>query len=838
MPARPLDDLLRDFRHALRGLRRAPGFTLVAILTLGLGLGANAAIFGVLDAALLRPLPYPDADRVVTLHILAREGNNPKPDLFPWSYPKYELFRKTATSFSAVAGYGTTNLNLITPDGPERLEAEEVGGAYFQVLGLQATAGRLLRPGDDAMPGQPPVVVLSHQLWQRRFGSDRGIVGKEIRFNGRALTVIGVTPPGFRGLTGGADAFVPITLAPLFEYSEILTEAGNHWFLAVARLKPGVSLAAADADAQLAGAAVDRQYHFPEQSGAWSAAIRRLDESRADPGFRRSVVLLAGAVGLVLLIACVNLTSLLLVRAVARRREIAVRLALGAARGQLVRQVLTEAVVLSLAGWMVGLPLAKAGIRLLILLAPAQAGSGNGTSFFFDPATVGVDARVAVFALGLALLAALLVGLVPAIQASKPGVTEALKSGGASVGKGHVTLRRPGAHQLLVVSEVALALVLLVGAGLLTRSFARLHALDVGFRPDHVLTLKYAGAEGDLAQRDSRGFKDEVVRRLEAIPCVRAASVGLCAPLTSRCAVSVVNRIDGQQFKVGAGSVPIGLHMVTPDHFRTLGIPILRGRSFTLQDRPGTPRVVVLNETAAKRLWPGQDPLGHRIGAASGYFGGGDSTAEVIGIAKDVRYGQFEAEMAPDLYYPALQSSFGGFGTIFIKTDGDPLQVTEIVRREIHAIDPNLPLYNVMTMEERAGAALARPRFATTLLSAFAGIALLLAAIGLYGVMAFSVAQRTREIGLRMALGADAGLVLRGVLRQGLALAAAGIGLGLLGSLALQRVVGGMLYGVTATDPLTLAGVSVLMALAAGAAALVPARRATRVDPMEALRAE
>jgi predicted permease len=583
---------------------------------------------------------------------------------------------------------------------------------------------------------------------------------------------------------------------------------------------------------------VDREFHFADQNGAWSAGIRGLDASRVDPGFRRSVLLLSGAVGLVLLIACVNLTSLLLVRAVARRREIAVRLALGAARSRLVRQVLTEALVLSLAGWMVGLPLAKAGVRLLILLAPGQVASGQGTSFFFDPATVGVDARVAVFALGLSLLAALLVGLVPAIQASRPGVTEALKAGGPSPARGGLTLRRPGAHQLLVVSEVALALILLAGAGLLAKSFARLHALDVGFRPDHVLTLKYSAAEGDLAQRDARGFKDAVVQRLETIPGVRFASVALCAPLTSRCAVSVVNQVDDRRFKMGAGSVPIGLHMVTPDHFRTLGIPILRGRGFTLQDRPGTPRVVVVNETAARRLWPGEDPLGHRIAASSGYFRGGDSTAEVIGIAKDVRYGPFEEEMAPDLYYPALQSSFGLSGTIFLSTIADPLQLAETVRREIHALDPNLPLYNVMTMEERAGAALARPRFATTLLGAFAGMALLLAAIGLYGVMAFSVAQRTREIGLRMALGADGGLVLRGVLRQGIGLAAAGIALGLAGALALQRVVRGMLYGVGTSDPATLAGVSLLMLAAATAAALLPARRATRVDPMEALRAE
>src|SRR6266545_5207234 len=398
MSANRPEDLFRDLRHALRSLRRTPGFALTAVLTLGLGLGANAAIFGVLDAALLRPLPYPEADRIVTLHVLAREGNNPKPDVFPWSYPKYELFRKTAKSLLGTAGYSSANLNLITPEGPERLEAEEVGAAYFQVLGLTPAAGRLFRSGEDAVPGQPDEVVLGHELWRRRFGGSPAIVGQEIRLNGRALTVIGVAPAGFRGLTGSADAFVPITLAPIFEYSDILTEAGNHWFLAVARLKPGVSLAAAQADAQLAGAAVDRQYHFPFQTGPWSAEVRELGASRVDPGFRRSVLLLAGAVGLVLLIDCANLTSLLLVRAVARRREIAVRLALGASRGHVVRQVLAEALLLSLAGWGAALGLARGGVRMLFLLLPQQARAGNGTSFFFDPGTVRLDARVALFA--------------------------------------------------------------------------------------------------------------------------------------------------------------------------------------------------------------------------------------------------------------------------------------------------------------------------------------------------------------------------------------------------------------------------------------------------------
>ena len=838
MAAHSLDELFRDLRHAVRGLRRAPGFSLVAILTLGLGLGANAAIFGVLDAAILRPLPFPDADRIVTLHISVQEASQGKHELFPWSYPKFDLFRKNVTSYSGVAGYANSNLNLITPDGPERLEAEEVGASYFQVLALTPALGRLFQPGEDARPGEPAIVVLGHDLWKRRFGADRGIVGREVRLNGHALTVVGVAPAGFHGLSGAADVFVPISLAPLLEYSDILTEAGNHWFLAVGRLKPGVSLAAANAEAVSTGALVDRQYRFSGQSGTWTAITRQLADSRTDPGFRRSLLLLAGAVGLVLLIACVNLTSLLLVRAVARRREIAVRLALGAARGRLVRQVLTESLVLSLAGFVAAVAIAKGGVRLLLLLGPGQAGSGNGSSYFFDPATVTVDGRVILFALGLSLVAALLVGLVPALQASRPGLTDSLKAGGASVGGGRVMLRRPGAHQILVVSEVALALILLVGAGLLGKSFARLRGIDVGFTPDHVLTFKYAAADGDLAARDSKAFKEMAVARLSALPGVRSASVGLCAPLTGPCAVSVVTQKDAEKFKIGASSIEIGIHPAAPDHFKTLGIAILSGRGFTSQDRTGSPRVVVINQTAARRLWPGQDPIGRTLSAATGYFGGGDSAATVIGVARDVRYGAFDSSTMSDLYIPAYQSGFGSSGTFFIRTERDPFQVLEAARRELKALDPTLPIYNVMTMEERAGAALTRPRFATTLLGAFAAMALVLAAVGLYGVMAFSVAQRTREIGLRMALGANAPMVLRSVLLQGLALAGVGVGIGLAGAVALQRVVAGMLYGVQPTDPATMLGVSLLMGAAAVLAAAIPARRATRVDPMTALRSE
>ncbi len=829
-------DLARDFRHAFRSLRRNPAFTLVATLTLGLGLGATTAIFSVFDAAVLRPLPFPDAGRLVTVHILAHESEGPAAGKFPWSYPKFELFRQTARSFEGIAGYdGPTNLNLIGRDGPERLGAELVSASYFQVLGLQPTAGRLFQPGEDVSPGEPAVVVLGYGLWQRSFGGNRGLIGKEIRLHGRMLTVVGVAPKGFRGLTGGADLFVPITLATLFDYTEILKEAGNHWFSVIGRLKPGVSVASADADARMAGAVVDRQFHFPEQKGAWSATVQELGASRADPGFRRAVLQLTGAVGLVLLISCVNLTSLLLVRAVGRRREVAVRVALGAARGRVVRQLLAESAAIALIGWGLGVGVGKLALPLLLTLGPT--GVGNGSVGLVDPGAVTVDARIALAGLVLALAAAVAVGLLPAFQATRRDVADSLKAGAATP-QGLLSLRRPGAQQLLVVSEVALALTLLVGAGLLLRTFAGLESLDVGFDPSHVLTLKYAAADSDLAKRDSRVFRMTVVERLSALPGVEAASTALCPPLSERCSGSVVVRVDEQHLKMGNGAVPIGLHMVTAGHFRTLGIPILRGRGFTPEDRQGSPRVVVINESAAKKLWHGQDALGHQLGAASFYFHGGDSLATVVGIVPDVRYGTYESEAEPDLYYPAVQVSFGGTGMIFVRTKSDPLALTETARRAIHEIDPNIPLFNIMTMEQRAGAALARPRFATTLLGTFAGIALLLAAVGLYGVMAFSVAQRTREIGLRMALGAEQQRVLRGVLRQGLVLAGVGIGLGLAGALALQKLMKGMLYGVSGSDPLTLVAVSLLMAVAAAGAVLVPARRATRVNPMEALRSD
>ncbi len=830
--------MLNDFRLALRGFARSPGFAVLAILILGLGLGANTAIFGILDAAVLRPLPFPEANRLVTAHILGKDDPAADFNPFPWSYPKYQRFRKEATAFEAIAGYGgPTNLNLIGPEGPERLAAEEVGGSYFQLLGLAPGVGRLFDASFDATPGEPHVVVLSHHLWQQRFSGDPKVIGTDLRLNGQPLTVIGVAPAGFRGLTGGADLFVPITLATVFEYKGILEEAQNHWFLAVGRLKPGVTFAQAQADAERVGTIVNREFHFEEQVAPWSAGIATLAQSRVDPGFRHSVWLLAGAVGLVLLIACVNLTGLLIARSASRRHEVAVRLALGASRGRLVRLVLAETLLLSLGGWLLGL-LGGAATSGVVARSLGAQRDATGGAFFFDPGTIRIDARVMLFGLALALAAALAAAILPALQASKSGLTDSLKTGSAGA-MGRFGWRRAGLQQALVVGEIALALVLLTGAALLTRSFSRLNGLDPGFEPDGVLTLRYAAAEGDLAVRDPVEFRRAAVERLSALPGVLSTSMALCPPLGPRCSGSVVVQVDGQKLAIGGSGVPIGLHAVTTEHFRTLGIPILRGRSFTGFDHPGAPRAVLLNETAAKRLFPGLDPIGHRLSAASFYFGGGDSLAEVIGVVKDVRYGEYDAGPEPDLYFPlSAIRSFGRAGTFFVHTRGDPLRVADLVRAELKLLDPNLPVFRVMTMRELAGAALARPRFAATLLSGFAATALLLAALGLYALLAFGVAQQTRELGLRMALGATDARLLGGVVRRGLILAGTGIAIGLGAALALQRVVVGLLYQTSPSDPATLLAVAALMGSTAVLAALIPARRATRVDPLVALRNE
>ena len=822
--------LLQDLRYALRWLARNPGFAAVAVLTLALGIGTVTTIFSILDAAVLRPLPYRDPDSLVKISITHQEGNTPA-EPFAWSYPKFESLRRHARSFEAVAAFSTADLNLTGVAEPERLSGEIVSAAYFPVLGVSAVLGRTFTADEDGAPGGHPVALISHGLWQRRFGGSASIVGRAISVNRRPLTVVGVLPERFAGLGGEAEIWVPMAMAGAFIYPDILTEDGNHWHEVVGRLKPGVSPASADAEMRVVGRQIADEYPMEVRGAVWGAAAAPLNDSRVDPALRRSVLVLFGAVTFVLLIACANVAALLLARAASRGREVAIRLAIGAGRRRIVRQMLTESVVLAVAGGVAGVLLSLWGVEALSRI---ERLSGVGDpSFLFRFAAVELDARVLVFALAVSLLTGLVFGMAPALHATRADLGAALKEGGAGAVAG-AGRRRLSLRGVLVPLQVALALVLLVGAGLLTRSLARLSGYDAGFRPEGVLTMRFDPSgvlDGDRSQ--AAVFRRAMLERLAALPGVTSVATGRTPPVSSRNMIAVVRQVDDRRFSVEEGATQIGIHDVSPDYFRTLSIPIRSGRAFTAEDREGSRKVVVVSETTARRLWPGQDPIGHRLSATTFYFA--DETAEVVGVAGDVLYGRPGGRQPLDLYYPSFQGGLP-WGTLFVKTSGDPAALAPAVRREIKALAPNLPVFDVATMESRAARTFSRERFGAGLLGLLAGIALFLASVGIYGLVAETVSARTREIGLRMALGARPADILGGVLRHGLTLAGLGLGTGLAAAFALSRLLSSLLFGVAASDLATYGAVSAILLAVAAGACWIPARRATRIDPMLALR--
>ncbi len=820
----------RDLEHALRQMRRSPGFTLAAVLTLAIGIGATTAIFSLIHAALLRPLPYPEADRLVELAFeLPLDAG--RDTMFAWSYPKYQTLRELEHPFEALAGYQAFDLNLTGTDRPERLSVEIVSGEYLPLLGVRAAFGRTFLPEEDATPRTHPVVLLSHGLWTRRYGADPRVVGAEVEVNGVPLTVVGVLPEGFRGLSGTAEAWVPMMMAPALTYDERLEERWSHWHGVVGRLAAGVSLEAARARLPALASAVGEAHVSPAGGGPdWGMLARPLEEARLDPELRRAAYVLLGAVGFVLLIGCLNVAGLLLARAAGRRREVAIRLAVGADRRRLLRQFLVESLALALLGGAVGVLVAVWAVDALAAIAPTLAGETR-LSPLVDLRDVGVDLPVLGFALAISILTGLLFGLAPALRACRPDAVDALH-GDAST---DLLTRRRDRRGALVAVEVALALVLLVGAGLMVRSFSALRGVPIGFAPERVLTfrLQPAGSQVDLA--GAPAFYRELIERLEGLPGVEGVGVNTCAPLSSACMGSLVVRLDGQELTPDRGSSDIGVHPVNGGYFRTLDIPLVRGRAFDERDRADAPLVAIVNESAARALWPGEDPLGRRIGVASYPFG--DATAEVVGVVGDVRYGALEAPSRPDVYVATGQ---GGRprATVFVRAAGDPSALLPAIRREMAALSPDLPIFDVATLEDRVAEASARARFSTLLLGLFAAVALGLALIGIYGTVAYTVAERTRELGLRRALGASRRRVLSLVVRGVLAPTLIGLAVGLVVSLALTRALGRLLYGVGALDPLTFAAVALGLLLAALAAGTVPARRATRVDPMLVLRAE
>jgi putative ABC transport system permease protein len=822
----------QDLSYASRSLRKQPGFAVIATLMLALGIGATLAIFALANAVLFRPLPFAEPDRIALLHLVApdREAAGTFRTVV-WSWPKYRTFREHQQSFEAHAMFTGASWNVTGTGSPERVVGESIEAAYFAVLGIKPQIGRTFTTNETNAPGAPPLLVLGHGMWVRRFGSDPAVIGRPLGLNGRAFTIVGVLPPGFRGLTGQADVFVPL----LSEDGGDLDQAWSHSYFTVARLKPGVSFASAKAEVTALGARIDEQYRDPLAGAAWSATASPLNDERVDAILRRSILMLLAAVGAVLLIVCSNLTNLMLARGLTQQREIAIRLALGASRGRILRQLMTESALLASIGATLGLGVAyatiSAGAALMPDLRLVLPRGSTGGLMRVSLGMIGFDVRVLLFTVGVAASAALLFGLGPAWAASRRGLSNTMKAGASgSVSQG---TRGLSLRNLLIVGEIALALVLLTAGGLMLKSVARLQATELGFDPVSLLTFRMALPAPKYDTKSGTQFFDELLRRLAMHGEVTAASYGNCSPVSGGCNRTLATFPDLPP--VAKGSEPsVGVYWASPAYFGTLGIRLLRGRTFTEHDRVGQPKVVVVNESAARALWKGEDPIGRRIGVGQGGFHDG---AEVIGVVADVRYGAMETSVGPDVYLPLLQSG-RTTGLLFIRSHAAAASIVPAIRREVAALDAELPITEIKMMEDRFSDATWRQRMSAWLLGVFASLALLLAAMGIYGVIAQGVEQRTREIGVRLALGARRADILRLVIRRVVAIAIAGITIGLLVAVPSMRLLTTLLYQVKPSDPIVLSALAMMLLGVAVVAGYLPARRATRVDPLVTLKAE
>jgi predicted permease len=815
-----MDALLQDIRYAVRTLLKSPGFTAVAVLTLGLGIGANTAVFTLVNAALFRAPPGTRPHELVWLAATRDFPDQPgRPRSYQrrFSMPEYRDYVVRTTSFTGLSAYQDVALALGSGGEPERVGGLLVSGNYFQVLGLLPAAGRFFVPEEDRDPGAHPVVVLSHGLWRRRFASDSSVVGTGITVNGRRFTVVGVAPPGFVGIQLGepSELFMPLAMVAVAmpRSAELLEQRYASWLQIVGRLKPRGTAAAAGAEVGTVAAQLAQAY--PETMEGTSAEVSPLSGG-LDPGNRREAlpifVLLMAVPALVLLIACANVANLLLARAAGRRREIGIRLALGATRWRLLRQLLTESVLLALCAGAAGMLLSfwLNDILLAVSRAPTEI------ELALKP-----DVRVLAFTLVVAVTTGLLFGLVPALGATRPDLAPALKE----------RLGRSRLARAFVVAQVAISLILLVTAGLFLRSLDKALDVNPGFDPANRISLSFdLGIQG-YTDRQRGVFYARLLERIRAIPGVRAASLASPLPLSGRVIGSAVS-LEGVD--PDAAGVPVNLGAFAPEYFETMGAPLMRGRDFAATDGPGAPLVAIVNETLARRLWGNEDPLGRRLRL----YGRDEPYREVVGVAKDGKYDELTESPRGFLFLPERQHADLSDISLVVKTAGDPRQLTGALSAAVHELDPALPIFRLETLEQALRNRLDKERGASSLLGVFGTLALLLAALGLYGVMAYAVTQRTREIGIRVALGARQADVLRQFVGEGVRLAAVGVVIGMALSVALTRVIARFLYGVTATDATTFAAGAALLCAVAVLASWFPARRAARVDPMIALRAE